>query len=628
MGKYVWSCPSYGRVSSGYGNRVHPISGGIKFHDGIDLAAAGGVPILAFGAGTVTQVIYSNQGYGKHLYIDHGGGLTSFYAHCSAIYVQNGATVQAGQKIAAVGTTGSSTGTHLHFGMHKNEQSVNPQNYVKDSDTVSNYTGNTAQGKSASKAKSVVKAMFTAYYPANNAMEGGFYDALGNLLDPSKRTMAAPPSIPFGTRITIQDTGTSRDGQTYKVNDRGGAIQIENGVYHFDILMFSNSECNNWGVKYGSAIIDGDVDGGSVAAEEESKPESKPITTVKVQSVTGVTGTRKEILWKAEEHLQNGAEILIQNNNGAIQRPIVKEDIVWETVRAGKPSSLKFTVIKDKTLNFHEGNPVSFRLNNTGVFYGYVFQKSRSDSRFIDVVCYDQLRYFKNKDTLSYENKTYAELLKMLADDYSLHCGTIADTGYKIPQRIEDGTIFDILANAADLTLLNTGKVFVLYDKYGKLTLQPLQDMILPILIDQDTAQDYTYTSSIDKDVYTRIKLAFDNKETGEREVHTINDTTSQSKWGVLQYYEKLDNALSSADLALKAKTLLSYYNVIKRELTVKKIAGNSKARAGCMVAVKMGLGDINISNYMLIEKAKHTFSHGLHTMDLSLSGVRGEFQV
>jgi len=219
----MWSCPSYSCVSSGYGNRVHPISGGIKFYDGIDLAAADGVPILAFGAGTVTRVIYSDQDYGKHLYIDLGGGLTSFYAHCSAIYVQTGATVQAGQKIAAVGTTGSSTGNYLHCGMHKNGQSVNPQNYVKDSDTVFNYTGATSQGKSASKAKNVVKAMFTAYYPANNAMEGGFYDALGNLLAPSKRTMAAPPSIPFGACITIQNTGTSRDGQTYKVNDRSGA---------------------------------------------------------------------------------------------------------------------------------------------------------------------------------------------------------------------------------------------------------------------------------------------------------------------------------------------------------------------------------------------------------------------
>ncbi len=104
-----------------------------------------------------------------------------------------------------------------------------------------------------------VKAMFTAYYPADNALEGGFYDAMGNRLDPSKRTIAAPKSVPFGTKVTIKDTGTSRDGQTYTVTDRGGAITIKNGVYHFDILMGSNSECNNWGVRYGTAIIGGEV---------------------------------------------------------------------------------------------------------------------------------------------------------------------------------------------------------------------------------------------------------------------------------------------------------------------------------------------------------------------------------
>ena len=83
---------------------------------------------------------------------------------------------------------------------------------------------------------------------------------------------------------------------------------------------------------------------------------------------------------------------------------------------------------------------------------------------------------------------------------------------------------------------------------------------------------------------------------------------------------------MSAADLQAKAKALLQYYNVIRRELTMKKVFGDVRARAGASVAVGMGLGDINIRNYMCIEKAKHTFSHGLHTMDLYLSGIRGEF--
>ena len=617
MGKYVWPCPGYSRVSSGYGNRVCPFHGQ-EFHDGIDLAAASGTPILAFGPGTVTMSGW-NGGYGNYISIDHGGGLMSFYGHCSALYVSKGATVKAGQKIAAVGTTGSSTGNHLHFGMHKNGSPVNPQSYVKDSDTTANYTGSGGAGT----ATNTVKAMFTAYYPADNAMEGGFLDAQGNLLDPSKRTCAAPPSVAFGTKMTVQGTGTSLDGVTYTVNDRGGAIQIENGVYHFDLLMSSNEECNNWGVRYGTAVLGGDGASGSAEQEEE---KSKPITKVVVKSVTGAAGTRKEDLRQLPAYQQAGVELTIQNNANQMQNPVLEGDVVWETQRSGTPASLKFTVVKDDTLSFHEGNPVSFRFNGQNVFYGYVFSKSRSDSLLIDVTCYDQTRYFKNKDTISYENKTYAELVKMLAADYGLTVGTLADTKYKIPQRIEEGTIFDIFGNASDLTVINTGRVYNLFDDFGKLTLKAYADMLLPIYIDEDTAQDYSYTSSIDSDVYNRIKLAYDNGDTGEREVHVLNDTTSQAKWGVLQYYAKLDSALSTADLQSKAKAMLQYYNVIRRELTMKKVFGDVRARAGASVAVGMGLGDIDIKNYMCIEKAKHTFSHGLHTMDLYLSGVRGEF--
>ena len=623
MGKYVWPCPSYSRISSGYGNRVHQIYGTVKFHDGVDLAAASGVPILAFGSGTVT-VSGLNGGYGNYISINHGGGLMSFYGHCSKLYVSKGAKVTAGQKIAAVGTTGNSTGCHLHFGMHLNGSSVNPLNYVSSKDTVSNYSG----AKSGGTATNTVKALFTAYYPANNAMEGGFLDALGKRLDPSKHTCAAPPSVPFGTKITVQGTGTALDGVTYTVNDRGGMIQIENGVYHFDLLMSSNAECNNWGRRKGTAIIGGSggSSGSTSSGTSTEKEKKKDITTVVVKSVTGAAGTRKEILRDVPSCQMPGAELIIQNKNGQLQQPMIEGDIVWETTRSGAASSLTFTVVKDDTLNFHEGNPVSFRFNGSNVFYGYVFKKSRSDNRLIKVTAYDQLRYFKNKDTISYVNKTYADVLKMLAADYGLKVGTVTDTKYKIPQRIEEGTLFDMLGNASDLTIINTGKVYVLYDDFGKLCLKPYESLLLPLYIDEDTAQGYSYTSSIDSDVYNRIKLAWDNDETGVREVHVMNNTASQSKWGTLQYYEKLDNALNTADLQTKAKALMKYYNVIHRELTMQKVFGDVRARAGTSVCVGMGLGDINIKNYMCVEKAKHTFSNGLYTMDLYLSGIRGEF--
>lgn len=100
-----------------------------------------------------------------------------------------------------------------------------------------------------------VKAVFTAYYPSNSKMEGGYYDCKGKKLDPSQYTCAAPASVAYGKQIQVLGTGTSRDKKVHKVNDRGGAIKIVNGVYRFDILMKTKKQCNNFGRRSGYAII-------------------------------------------------------------------------------------------------------------------------------------------------------------------------------------------------------------------------------------------------------------------------------------------------------------------------------------------------------------------------------------
>lgn len=100
-----------------------------------------------------------------------------------------------------------------------------------------------------------VKALFTAYYPASNKMEGGHYDCKGKKLDPSKYTCAAPGSVKYGTQIQVLGTKASRDKKVHKVNDRGGAIKIVNGVYHFDLLMKTKAQCNRFGKRTGYAII-------------------------------------------------------------------------------------------------------------------------------------------------------------------------------------------------------------------------------------------------------------------------------------------------------------------------------------------------------------------------------------
>lgn len=128
-GVFTWPCPSSTRVTSDYGTRVSPMGGASSNHKGIDIGASGGAAIVAAADGTVTTASYSSAA-GNYVMIDHGGGLYTVYMHASALLVSPGQTVSAGQTIAQVGSTGISTGNHLHFGVSLNGSYVSPWSYL------------------------------------------------------------------------------------------------------------------------------------------------------------------------------------------------------------------------------------------------------------------------------------------------------------------------------------------------------------------------------------------------------------------------------------------------------------------------------------------------------------------
>ena len=129
-GMFQMPCPGYTRMSSDFGWRIHPTLGYNKFHNGVDFAAPKGTPILAAYTGKVVAAAY-NSTMGNYVMIDHGSGLYTIYMHASKLYVSTGKTVKKGETIAAVGTTGRSTGNHLHFGVRLNGDYVSPWNYLK-----------------------------------------------------------------------------------------------------------------------------------------------------------------------------------------------------------------------------------------------------------------------------------------------------------------------------------------------------------------------------------------------------------------------------------------------------------------------------------------------------------------
>ena len=138
--------------------------------------------------------------------------------------------------------------------------------------------------------------------------------------------------------------------------------------------------------------------------------------------------------------------------------------------------------------------------------------------------------------------------------------------------------------------------------------------MKLGLVINEDTAGDYDYKSSIANNTYNKIRLFREGSDPV-----TVKSSRTIMQWGVLQYAEKVND--DSTNLNNMAASLLKLYNTKTRTLSVKNVLGDTRVRAGTLLVVILGLGDMNVSNFMLVESVKHSFKDGQHLMELKLRG-------
>ena len=297
----------------------------------------------------------------------------------------------------------------------------------------------------------------------------------------------------------------------------------------------------------------------------------------------------------------------------------IKDGMTLTLERKGMPGKLSFESYYDKKFKITEGNEVCLIVDGKQMFDGFIFTRQRSKDGFYSYVAYDQLRYLKNKDTIIYKNMTADQLVKLIAERFNLNCGKLADTAYKMSAIEDESSLFDIIQNSLDKTLMVKNKVYVLYDDAGKLRLTNVSDMkVNNSLIDEETGEDYTYKTSIDSNVYNQIKLIYENAESGTYDLYVTKSSKNINRWGVLQYLEKIDNA----DVGkLKSQAYLKLYNQKNRNLTISGVIGNTDVRAGSLIPVMLNLDDMKIANYMLVEKVTHSFKNHQHTMDLSVAG-------
>jgi len=293
-------------------------------------------------------------------------------------------------------------------------------------------------------------------------------------------------------------------------------------------------------------------------------------------------------------------------------------EITYTTNRTGSPGTLKFTLIKAGDVAFLEGDTVRFSVDGQLIFFGWVFTKSKDRWGVIQVTCYDRLRYLKANASYAFYGQKAGDIIRQIAEDFQLTLGSIADTGYALPSLIEeDQSCLDIIGTAVQQTLLNTGKLYVFYDDGEGLALTEAAKMISDVMISEGSyLGEYTYKTDIDEQTYNSVKLVRPNEKTGRADVFIVQDSANIGQWGLLQLYQTVDNSANDAQVKAQAAASLEFCNRRMRTLKVSSL-GVPGLRAGQMVYMKVpGLGDINLDQYVLLEKVTHTFQNNLHTME------------
>lgn len=295
------------------------------------------------------------------------------------------------------------------------------------------------------------------------------------------------------------------------------------------------------------------------------------------------------------------------------------QSATWTTNRTGSPGTFKFTVNKAGDLSYTEGDIVRFSVDGQLVFYGWVFTKIKDRWGVIETTCYDRMRYLKASASYAFYGQKAGDIIKQIAEDFQLDVSSLADTGYAIPSLIEqEQTCLDIIDSAIQQTLLNTGDIYVFYDDGNGLALRRPEDMISNVIIgEKSLLTDYTYKTDIDSETYNSVKLARPNEETGRADVVIAEDSDHIGQWGLLQLYQTVDGDVNDAQMKAQAEASLTYYNRRMRTLKFSSL-GVPGLRAGQMIYMRVpGLGDLNLDQYVLLEKVEHTWENDTHTMEI-----------
>lgn len=255
------------------------------------------------------------------------------------------------------------------------------------------------------------------------------------------------------------------------------------------------------------------------------------------------------------------------------------------------------------------------------IFKGTLFSAQKSSGGTAQLRAYDQLRYLKTKDTMQTGGQTIGALLRQICRSFELQLGVVEDSGYVLWQEVAVGwTLLDILYQKIAETENMTGDAYVLQDEWGALCLRREKSLYLPLCIaDATICTSYTVTQDIE-DTYNRIVLGTQGSTYGMRRVSEHSDAKSIAQYGVLQYYQRVAQTDSTAEIERLGNSLLKQKNRMKQRFSLQAM-GDFSVRAGCVIQVELeGLGN----RQCRVLEAEQWIKKGIHQMRLEVEELVG----
>lgn len=329
----------------------------------------------------------------------------------------------------------------------------------------------------------------------------------------------------------------------------------------------------------------------------------------------------------------NISALLFDNVNGRLYDVSkLVSDIQVETSIFDNAGKVTFNILKLDNYTFEEGATFALTVDGVRVIKAYVFKKSLAeDNKQWKVTAYDALRYLKNEDSKVFEGLTSAQVAAVACSDLVLPFNTVSFSSYQTAAIVHDAkSYYTMIKRALDETLVHTKRFFIVRDNFGVIEHVNVLDLRAPFFVaDSSNIVKYTYETSIDSDTYNQIKLYRDNDETEKRDIFIVNDTAVNgganiAKWGILQYYDKVDESLNTAQVEELAFAMLSLYNNTKKELKLSEVLGFLPMAAGYVFPCRIDA--IGVNNWLLCTGCTHKFEGDIHTMNLTAEVVNSEW--